>query len=150
MDEQLWILVGLAGAIAVLSLIALILFTPPRPSVPQEGPIRFSVRPFTDLAPDPQHMYLGDGVARDMVALLENYQRIEATVDEAPARFVLQGAVKRTGPNLSMKIEVTSDGRRYWKGAYDAQMKDVPKAQSKAIAALAKRMKLPPKSTQAS
>jgi TolB-like protein len=145
MIEQAWDLGGMAGAIAVLALVAWIVFTPPRPSIPAEGPVRIAVRPFQDLAPDPEFLHLGDKLAREMVALLQQYDRIEAAVGEEPARFVMEGAVRKTGPRIAMSLEVTSGGRRYWRNAYDTPMKDVPKAQAKAVEALAKAMKLAPK-----
>lgn len=142
MDEQLWILASMAGTIAVLALVALVLFTPPRPSVPDEGPILMSVRPFNDLDPDPNQIYLGDGIARDLVSSLHRYERIEAAVGDGAARFVMTGSVKKTGSRIAVQMQVASDGRRYWRTGFDVKAEDLAKAQSKAVDALTRRMKL--------
>lgn len=140
--EQLWVLGGIGGVIFILTLIAVILFSPPRPAVPSEGVIRIVVRPLADLAPDPAHLYLGDQLARELSALLQRYQRVEASVGEDAARFVLEGSVRKQGPRLTLQLFLTSGGRGMWKGTYDSALKDVPQTEERAIAALAKSMKL--------
>ncbi|HAH09605.1 MAG TPA: hypothetical protein DCL54_15965 [Alphaproteobacteria bacterium] len=142
MLEQGIILAAMLGTILVLSLIAWWLFRAPRPKVPDEGPIRIAVRPIRDLQPDPQHLYLGDGMARDLVAALQRYDRVEAHVSEGPARFVLDGSVKITGPRLAMALNVTSYDRQFWKGGGDALLKDVPALQQKTIDSLARTLKV--------
>jgi TolB-like protein len=142
MIEQAWIMGGMTAAIVVLSLAALYLFSPPRPSVPEIGPVRFSVRPLNDLAPDPAHLYLGDGIARDLAALLQRFERVEAAVGEEPARFVMEGTVRKQGPRLTMHLYVNSGKRGMWRGAYDAALKDVPRIEEQAVASLARSMRL--------
>lgn len=142
MDEQLWILAGMAGTILVLALTALVIFTPPRPTVPAEGPILMSVKPFNDLDPDPNQIYLGDGIARDVVSSLHRYERIEAAVSDEQARFVLSGTVRKTGTRIAVQMQVASDGRRYWRNAFEVKAEDLAKAQTKSVDALARRMRL--------
>jgi TolB-like protein len=142
MTEQLWILLMMAGAALLLIAIALILFTPPRPAVPAEGPVRFAVRPFKDQLPDPDHMYLGDALARDTANSLLRYDRIEAEPSDGPARFVLEGIVRKKDKRLAVHMLVTSDGREYWKTAFETGVDDLQAARDKAVDALARRMKL--------
>jgi TolB-like protein len=145
MSEQLWILVVMGGAALLLAVIALIMFTPPRPSVPAEGPVRFAVRPFKDQLPDPDHMYLGDALARDTALSLMRYERIEAEAGEAPARFVLDGVVRKKDQRLAVQMSVSSDGREYWRKTFETSVDGLQASRDKAIDALAHRMKLPAK-----
>jgi TolB-like protein len=145
MTDELWILVWMAGVASVLALTAWIMFAPQRPSVPPDGPIRFAVKPFKDLEPDPEQLYLGDALARAFVQSLEKYQRFEASVGDGPARFTITGAVRKKGPRLAVTAEVSSDGRRYWTTSFDTKDEDKGSAIDRAAAALAKKMKTAPK-----
>lgn len=145
MSEQLWILLMMGGAALLLAVIALIMFTPPRPAVPAEGPVRFVVRPFKDQLPDPDHMYLGDAFARDTAQSLLRYERIEAETGDGPARFVLEGVVRKKEQRLAVQMTVSSDGREYWRSAFEADVDGLQAARDKAVDALARRMKLPAK-----
>jgi TolB-like protein len=142
MSEELWILAIMAGTIVLLALIATIMFAPPAPSVPAEGPIRFSVKPFEDLEPDPGQLFLGDALARGFAQSLERYARVEASTGDAPARFTLSGRVRKKGPRLAVQAVATSNGRRYWSTSFDVKEEDRMKATEKAAAALARKMKV--------
>jgi TolB-like protein len=142
MTDELWILVVMAGIAALLALIALAMFAPKAPAVPPEGPIRFTVRPFRDLEPQPEHLYLGDAMARSFVQSLERYDRFEASVGDGPARFVVTGSVKKTGPRLGVRAEVSSDGRTYWRQSFDVKEEDRAVATARAVDALARKMKV--------
>lgn len=142
MPDQISILVIMAGVAVLLALIALILFTPPRPAVPTEGPIHIAIAPFKDLEPDPAHTDLGDRMASTCARSLDRYGRAEATVSDAPARFVMRGTVRRKGPRLAARMTVTSDGRYYWSRSFDVKEADAEGATTKAIDALARQMKL--------
>jgi TolB-like protein len=140
--DELWILIIMAGVILLLGLTALIMFAPPPPSVPPEGPIRFSVKPFQDLEPDPAQLYLGDGLARSIVQSLDRYGRVEASVGDAPSRFLVSGKVRKKGTRLAVQAKVTSDGRAYWAHSFDVKEEDGAAATAKAVDALARKMKL--------
>lgn len=69
-DEQLWILAGLGLVAAVLALIVRTMMrTRPQP-IPVEGPLRVIVRPLRELKPDPNHLYLGTTIARELLSLI--------------------------------------------------------------------------------
>jgi TolB-like protein len=142
MPDEIGILLVMAGVIVLLALIALIMFAPQAPSVPKEGPIRFAVKPFTDLEPDPQQLYLGDGIARAFVQALDRYQRFEAAVGDAPSRFQITGTIRKKGPRVMVQTLVSSEGRRYWTHAFDVEEENRAAGAAKAVDALAKKMKV--------
>jgi TolB-like protein len=142
MSDELWILVTMAGMIALLAMVALVMFAPPRPSVPADGPIRIAVKPFEDIEPDPEQIYLGDSLARGFAQSLERYARFEGSVGDGPARFHLTGKVRKKGTRLAVQTQVTSDGRLFWSHAFDVKEDDRATATAKAVDALAHRMKV--------
>lgn len=142
MTDELWILVVMAGVILLLALVALIMFAPPAPSVPAEGPIRFAVKPFKDLEPDPEQLYLGDAMARAFVQSLERYDRFEAAVGDAPSRFTVTGTVRKKGTRMAVQTQVSSDGRQYWTYSFDVKDDERATGAARAVDALAKKMKV--------
>lgn len=142
MPDQISILVIMAGVVVLLALIALVLFTPPRPAVPAEGPIQIAIAPFKDLEPDPAQADLGDRMAQTCAKALDRYGRTEPMVGDAQARFVLRGSVRRKGPRVAARMTVTSGDRFFWSRAFDVIEADADGATAKAMDALARQMKL--------
>lgn len=142
MTDQIWILVIMAGIAVLLALVALILFTPPRPAVPSEGPVQISVAPFKDLEPDPANMYMGDNLAAAFVQSLSRYGRIDASVSEEPNRFVAKGDIRKSGQRFAVQVTVTSGGRHFWRRRLTVKETEAAAAVTKAADALARQMRL--------
>jgi TolB-like protein len=141
MTDELWILAIMAGTIVILALIAMIMFTPPAPEIPPDGPIRFSVKPFADSEPDPSQLFLGDALAREFTQSLERYARFETPAGDTPARFVVTGRVRKKGTQVTVRAQAEADGRRYWSTSFNVKDEDRTAAIQKAAASLARKMK---------
>src|SRR5262245_57895937 len=117
-DEQFWILAGL-GVFALVLAVVLREFMRGRPDpLPMEGPVRLIVRPLRELRPDPNHLYLGTTIARELVAALKKYERLDTTMGEQLAAVSLEGTVRKTGPRIVMNIRLMSGRHPVWRGAY--------------------------------
>lgn len=143
LDEQLWILAGLvlvAGALAVL--VRSLLLGKPAP-LPAEGPLRLMVRPLKELKPDPNHLYLGATIARELTAALKRFERLEPSVGDARSALALEGAVRKTGPRVVMTIRLMSGRHAIWRGTYDGAMGDLAQMESEIVQNVARTLRVP-------
>lgn len=142
LDEQLWILAGLvlvAGALAVL--VRSLLLGKPAP-LPAEGPLRLMVRPLKELKPDPNHLYLGATIARELTAALKRFERLEPSVGDARSALALEGAVRKTGPRVVMTIRLMSGRHAIWRGTYDGAMGDLAQMESEIVQNVARTLRV--------
>ena len=141
-DEQLWILAGL-GLVAVVLAVVVREFMRGRPDpVPREGPLRLIVRPLKELRPDPNHLYLGTTIARELVAALKKYERLDTTMGDQLAGVSLEGTVRKTGPRIVMNIRLLSGRHPVWRGAYDGAINDLPMMQEQIVANVARTLRV--------
>ena len=144
-DEQLWILGGLAAIAAVLALIVRsLLHGRPKP-LPQQGPMRLLIRPLKELRPDPNHLYLGTTIAREITTGLKKFERLEPQLSEAPASLVLEGTVQKTGPRVVMNMRLGNGRHNLWRGTYDGAMNDLGYMQDEIVAHVARTLKVAPR-----
>ena len=140
LDEQLWILAGLvlvAGALALV--VRALLLGKPAP-LPADGPLRLMVRPLKELKPDPNHLYLGATIARELTAALKRFERLEPTIGEMRAGLALEGAVRKTGPRLVMTVRLMSGRHAIWRGTYDGAMGHLTQMESEIVANVARTL----------
>ncbi|MFM9865377.1 MAG: hypothetical protein ACKVRO_17425 [Micropepsaceae bacterium] len=144
-DEQLWILAGLALLVAALGLIVRSLMRGKPAPVPTDGPLRLMVRPLKELKPDPNHLYLGATIARELTAGLKRFERIEPAIGDARAGLSLEGAVRKTGPRVVMTIRLMNGRHTIWRGTYDGAMEDLAQMESEIVLNVARTLRVPPR-----
>lgn len=144
-DEQLWILAGLALLAAVLGLVVRSLMRGKPAPVPADGPLRVMVRPLKELKPDPNHLYLGATIARELTAGLKRFERIEPAIGDALAGLALEGAVRKTGPRVVMTIRLMNGRHAIWRGTYDGAMEDLAQMESEIVLNVARTLRVPPR-----
>jgi len=141
-DEQFWILACL-GVVALVLAVVLREFMRGRPDpLPLEGPLRLIVRPLRELRPDPNHLYLGTTIARELVLALKKYERLDTTLGEQLAPVSLEGTVRKTGPRIVMNIRLLSGRHPVWRGAYDGAINDLPTMQEAIVANVARTLRV--------
>jgi TolB-like protein len=144
-DEQLWILAGLALVAAVLGLFVRGLMRgTPRP-VPAEGPLRLIVRPLKEVKPDPNHLYLGATIARELTAALKRFERLEPAVGDARSGLAIEGAVRKTGPRVVMTVRLMSGRHPIWRGTYDGAIGELPQMESEIVLNVARTLRVQPR-----
>lgn len=141
-DEQLWILAGLGLVAAILGLIVrAMLRTRPQP-IPVEGPLRLTVRPLKELRPDPNHLYLGTTIARELTARLKKYERLEPQMSDGMSGVCVEGNVRKTGPRLVIFIRLSNSRHPIWRGTYDGAINDLGYMSDKMAANVAHALKV--------
>jgi len=144
-DEQLWILTGLAVVAAVLALLVRGLMRgTPRP-VPLEGPLRLMVRPLKELKPDPNHLYFGATIARELTAALKRFERLEPAVGDARSGLALEGAVRKTGPRIVITVRLMSGRHAIWRGTYDGAIGELARMESEIVLNVARTLRVQPR-----
>ena len=137
-DEQLWILAGLAAVALVLTLIVRQLMRGKPEPLPQVGSLRLMIRSLTELRPDPNHLYLGATISREMVAALKLYERLEPSLGDARSALVIEGTVRKTGPRLVITIRLLNGRHPLWAGTYDGAINDLGHMESEIVANVAR------------
>lgn len=142
LDEQAWILLGLV-LVAVVLAFAVREFLRGRPDpVPQAGTLRLIVRPLRELRPDPNHLYLGTTIARELVAALKKYERLDATIGDQLSSVSLEGTLRKTGPRLVMNIRLLSGRYPVWRGTYDGAISDLPAMEQEIVTNVARTLRV--------
>jgi len=148
-DEQLWILLALAGLVLVLALVVRQLMRGRPEPLPQEGPLRLIVRPLRELRPDPNHLYLGNTISREITASLKSFERLEPSLGDALSSLTIEGSVQKTGPRLVINIRLLSGRHALWTGTYDGAMNDLLRMESEIVSNVARALKVGAKKMQA-
>jgi TolB-like protein len=144
-DEQLWILGGLALVAAVLGLFVRALMRGAPQPVPAEGPLRLTVRPLKELKPDPNHLYLGATIARELTAVLKRYERLEPVVGEPRSGLAIEGAVRKTGPRVVMTVRLMNGRHAIWRGTYDGAIGELAQIESEIVLNVARTLRVQPR-----
>jgi TolB-like protein len=141
-DEQLWILAGLSLVALVLALVVReVIRGRPDPIAP-DGPLRLIVNPLKELRPDPNHLYLGTTIARELTAALKKFERLDPTIGDALGGVSLEGTVRKTGPRLVMNIRLMSGRHPIWRGTYDGAINDLPQMENEIVANVARTLRV--------
>jgi TolB-like protein len=147
-DEQLWILLALAGLVLVLALVVRQLMRGRPEPLPQQGPLRLIVRPLKELRPDPNHLYLGNTISREITASLKTFERLEPSLGDALSSLTIEGTVQKTGPRLVINIRLLSGRHALWTGTYDGAMNDLQRMEAEIVANVARALKVEAKKAQ--
>lgn len=144
-DEQVWILMALAGLVLVLALIVLQLMRGRPEPLPKEGPMRLIVRPLKELRPDPNHLYLGNTISREITASLKTFERLEPSLGDALSSLTIEGTVQKTGPRLVISVRLLSGRHALWTGTYDGAMNDLARMEAEIVANVARKLNVRPR-----
>ena len=144
-DEQLWILMALAGLVVVLALVVRQLMRGRPEPLPKEGPLRLIVRPLKELRPDPNHLYLGNTISREITASLKTFERLEPSLGDALSSLTIEGSVQKTGPRLVISIRLLSGRHALWTGTYDGAMNDLSRMEAEIVANVARKLNVRPR-----
>jgi TolB-like protein len=144
-DEQLWILAGLGLLAAVLAyMVRGQVLGRPTP-LPTEGPLRLMVRPLKEIKPDPNHLYLGTTIARELTAGLRNFERLDPAVGDSRAGLSIDGTLRKTGPRIVMTIRLMKGRHPIWNGTYDGAVADLAQIESEIILNVARVLRVAPR-----
>ena len=144
-DEQLWILGGLGLVALILAFVVRRLMLGKPAPLPKEGPLRLLVRPLKELRPDPNHLYLGTTISRELSALLKKFERMEPSLGDALSSLSIEGTVQKTGPRLVMNIRLLSGRHPIWTGTYDGAMNDLAHMQNEIANHVARSLNVKPR-----
>jgi len=117
----------------------------PRGYVAASAPRTIAVLPFVNASPDPDNEYLSDGITDELIdalakvdgirvasrtsvfALKGKLQDVRAIGALLDCSVVLEGTVRRSGPQLRITAQLTStsEGRLLWSQRYDRRLDDV-------------------------
>lgn len=147
-DEQLWVLAGLALVALVLTLIVRQLMRGKPEPLPSTGSLRLLVRPLKELRPDPNHLYLGSTVSREITAALKGFERLEPSLGDALSGLSIEGTVRKTGPRLVIHIRLLSGRHPLWAGTYDGAINDLAHMEGEIVANVARALNVRQKKTQ--
>ena len=131
--------------------------SPAAPAAPS-----IAVLPFTNLSPDKENEYFGDGLAEEILnalARLPGLQVLARTssfafrapgldVREIAARlgvgFLLEGSVRKAGSRIRVAVQLVkaADGYRCWSERYDRELTDVFAVQDEVSAAVASALQV--------
>jgi TolB-like protein len=148
-DEQLWILLALAGLVLILALVVRQLMRGRPEPLPQEGPLRLIVRPLRELRPDPNHLYLGNTISREITTSLKAFERLEPSLGDSLCSITIEGSVQKTGPRLVISIRLLSGRHALWTGTYDGAMNDLQRMEAEIVSNVARARKVSAKKVQA-
>ena len=148
-DEQVWILAGLAVFAAILALVLRAMMrTKPQP-IPKEGPLRVIVRPLKELKPDPNHLYLGSTIARELTAKLKGFERVEPHMSDGTSGLCVEGTVRKTGPRLVIALRLANSRHPVWRGTYDGSINDLGYMTEKMAGNVARALAVAPRKSAA-
>jgi serine/threonine-protein kinase len=133
------------------------------PSPPNVAPAQsIAVLPFTNLSPDHENEYFGDGIAEDIINALARVDGLHVAARMSAFSFkgknadlrivgeqlnvatVLQGSVRKAGDRLRITAQLmaVADGYQLWSERYDRELVDVFAVQDEIANAIAERLQL--------
>ena len=148
-DDQLWILAGLALVVLILAFVVRQLMRGKPEPLPESGPLRLLVRPLKELRPDPNHLYLGNTIARELTASLKKFERLEPSLGDALSSLSIEGTVRKTGPRLVINISLLSGRHPLWTGTYDGAINDLAHMEGEIVSNVARALRVAPRKSPA-
>ncbi len=144
-DEQLWILAGLGAVALILAFVVRqMMRTRPQP-IPTQGPLRLTIKPLKELRPDPNHLYLGTTIARELTARLKGFERLEPHMGDGGSMLCVEGTVRKFGPRLVIALRLANSRHPVWRGTYDGSINDLGYMADKMAANVAHALKVAPR-----
>ncbi|HNR05680.1 MAG TPA: adenylate/guanylate cyclase domain-containing protein [Saprospiraceae bacterium] len=121
-----------------------------------------AVLPFTDMSPDQDQAYLGDGLAEEIITVLSGINNLRVIGRTSSFQFkgeqmdlreigkrlnagtILEGSVQKSGDRIRITAQLirTSDHSHLWSQRFDREMTDIFKIQDEIAAHIAGRLKL--------
>ena len=142
-DEQFWILLGLGAVAAILAFVVRGLVLGKPRTLPAQGPLRLMVRPLKELKPDPNNLYLGTTIARELTSGLKHYERLDPAVGESRAGLSIDGTVTKTGPRVVIAIRLLNGRHPIWNGTYDGAISDLAQMEGEIAQNVARVLQVP-------
>lgn len=114
-----------------------------KPKLPDKPSI--AVLPFENMSTDPEHGYLGDGLAEDVITTLSKISSlfviarnssfafknksmgVQEIASELGVRYILEGSVRSSGKRLRISVQLIDaiEGHHLWAERFDRQLQDV-------------------------
>jgi serine/threonine-protein kinase len=135
-----------ALSVAMMVVLVLVLRSRQGAETPASGPAELTsilVLPFTDMSPEGDHQYWGDGIAEEITTTLAGVSGLEVVPRTTAFRYkgssldlsgiaaelsvgsVLQGSVRRAEDALRVQVQLLrADGRQIWSQTYDRPAED--------------------------
>jgi TolB-like protein/Flp pilus assembly protein TadD len=121
-----------------------------------------AVLPFTNMSPDPEQEYFGEGIAEELINALAQFEGLRVAARTSAFQFrgkgedlrriahelkvetVLTGSVRKAGSRLRVTAQLVSanDGYHLWSERYDRQIEDVFAIQDEVTAAIVQALKV--------
>jgi TolB-like protein/Tfp pilus assembly protein PilF len=121
-----------------------------------------AVLPFTDMSPDHDQEYLGDGIAEDIINALSQINGLKVIGRTSSFQFkdqkidlreigeklevstVLEGSVMKSGNKIRITAQLINvkDGRQLWSERYDREANDIFTVQDEITAMIVDKLKL--------
>ena len=125
-------------------------------------PPSIAVLPFTNMSPDPENQYFGDGLAEELINALTQLKGLHVAARTSAFTFrgretdireigkkldvstVLEGSVRKAGNRLRITAQLINiaDGYHLWSERYDREMDDIFAIQDEITAAIVGQLKL--------
>jgi serine/threonine-protein kinase len=151
-------LVAAAIAVALAILVASRFWTGSEPPGTHSNPRSLAVLPFTDMSPERDHEYFGDGLAEEITTALASVEGLEVVPRTSAFRFkgervdlgtiaselgvdaLLQGSVRVSDEKLRAQAQLirAADGRQLWAETYDRPLEDAFEVQEAIARAVAR------------
>jgi TolB-like protein len=121
-----------------------------------------AVLPFTNMSPDPENHYFGDGLTEELINALAQIEGLRVAARTSTFRFrgdgvdirevgdklnvgtVLEGSVRRAGNRLRVTAQLINieDGYHLWSKRFDREMKDIFDIQDEIAHAIVDQLKV--------
>jgi serine/threonine protein kinase/tetratricopeptide (TPR) repeat protein len=161
-SKKKWLILISAIAVITMSMVLVtITFNSPDPDrkIPEKS---IAVLPFTNMSPDPEQEYFGDGLAEDLINGLANIEGLRVAGRTSSFFFkgkkkdvrtigkqlgvslVLDGSIRKEANRLRVTVNLinTADGLRLWGERYQRQVADVFAIQDEITQAIVEALRL--------
>jgi TolB-like protein/Flp pilus assembly protein TadD/tRNA A-37 threonylcarbamoyl transferase component Bud32 len=121
-----------------------------------------AVLPFTNMSPDPENQYFGDGLTEELINALAQIEGLRVAARTSAFRFrgegvdlrevgeklkvgtVLEGSVRKAGNRLRVTAQLISieDGYHLWSKRFDREMQDIFDIQDEIARAIVDQLKV--------
>jgi adenylate cyclase len=136
-----WWLIGIAGAIAALAVIAIEVSRSREPGLPLPDRPSIAVLPFVNMGADPQQDYFSDGISEDLITSLSKFSELfviarDSTFTykgrptdpkrvgrELGVRYLVQGSVRSDAERLRISAQLVEarTAKQLWANSYDRE-----------------------------
>ena len=127
-----------------------------------DGPRSVAVLPFTDMSPDRDQEYFGDGIAEEIISALTRVDALRVAARTSSFAFkgksediaaigarlrvgaVVEGSIRKAGNRLRVTAQLVNvaDGFQLWSERYDRELEDVFAIQDEIAASIARALQV--------